>query len=138
MHRGIWTQTPIETNHSLGTIVVNSLIILTTVHAQDFCDETGDRLDGRRTLPIIWPEASRVLTLITIPAWTFGLLSISVVNHFYAAAFIGLGFLVGMRFYFHRDVNSDRLSYIYYNVSTLILDAIFLSLTFWMIISYAY
>jgi hypothetical protein len=37
----------------LLTIAVNALVILTTIHAQGFYDEVGDRLQGRRTLPIV-------------------------------------------------------------------------------------
>jgi len=61
-------------------------------------------------------------------AWSFGLLLVSAVDHVYATAFLGLGALVGTRFYFQRDVDSDRLSYRYYNVSTFILGATFLRL----------
>ena len=128
------SQTRTDPGHSLGgpivlAIAVNALIILTTIHAQDFQDEVGDRLQGRQTLPIVCPETSRALMLVVPLAWSFGLLSISAVNHHYAVAFSGLAALVGMRFYFERDVDSDKLTYVYYNVSALILDAIFLSLT---------
>ena len=49
--------------------------------------------------------------------WSFGLLRITPISPLYATAFFSLGVLVGMRFYFQRDVDSDRLSYAYYNVS---------------------
>lgn len=118
-------QTRTDTHHSLDgsillVITVNSLVILTTIHAQDFQDEIGDRLQSRQTLPIVWPEASRALILVMSLAWSFGLLSISAVNHLHAVAFVGLGALVGMRFYFERNVDSDKVSYVYYNVSALI------------------
>ena len=109
-------------SHSPGTpillaIAINALIILTTIHAQDFYDEIGDQFQGRQTLPIAWPEASRTFMLVLVPAWSYGLLWTSTANHLCATAFFGLGALVGMRFYFQRDVDSDRLSYVYYNVS---------------------
>ena len=113
--------------------MVNALIILTTIHAQDFYDEMGDRLQGRQTLPIIWPEESRTLILIMTVTWSFGLLSTSTVNHVYATPFFGLGALIGMRFYFQRDVDSDRVSYAYYNVGMFILHAVFVSLTPWLL-----
>ena len=100
------------------------MIILTTIHAQDFYAEIGDRLEDRQTLPIVWPEASRTIMLVMALAWSFGLLRITGISPLYATAFLGFGVLVGMRFYFQRDVDSDRLSYAYYNVSMLILDAI--------------
>ena len=105
------------------SIAVNSLIILTTIHAQDFYDEIGDRLHGRQTLPIVWPEASRAIMLFMSLAWSFGLPRLTAIDPLYGTLFFGLGALVGLRFYFQRDVDSDRLSYVYYNVSMLILDA---------------
>ena len=99
------------------SIAINALIILTTIHAQDFCDEIGDRLEKRQTIPIVWPEASRTIILLGTVAWSFGLLRITAINSLYATAFFGFGVLVGMRFYFQRDADSDRLSYDYYNVS---------------------
>ena len=125
----ISSQTQIDTSHDLDTPImisaaVNALIILTTIHAQDFRDVVGDRLRGRQTLPIVWPEASRMVVVFMTPAWSFGLLWVTSINHLYATAFFGLGALVGMRFYFQRDADSDRLSYDYYNVSVLILYSI--------------
>jgi hypothetical protein len=111
------------------SIAVNALIILTTIHAQDFCDEIGDRHQGRQTLPIVWPEASRIAILTMTLSWSYGLLWTSVINPLYATAFFGSGVLVGMRFYFQRDVESDRLSYAYYNVGMPILDVNLMSLT---------
>jgi hypothetical protein len=106
------------------SIAINALIILTTIHAQDFYDEVGDRLQSRQTLPIVWPEASRIIMLLMTLAWSFGLLWVTSINQSYATVFFGLGALVSMRFYFKRDVDSDRLSYVYYNVGTLILRSI--------------
>ena len=99
------------------------MIILTTIHAQDFCDEIGDRLHGRQTLLIIWPEASCISMLLIIFVWSFGLPWLTAIDPLYATVFFGSGVLVGLRFYFQRDVDSDRLSYDYYNVGMLILDA---------------
>ena len=116
------SQTRIDTSRFLDTpivfsIAINALIILTTIHAQDFYDEVGDRLQDRQTLPIVWPEASRTIMLFMTIVWSFGLLRITAINSLYAMAFFGFGVLVGLRFYFQRDVDSDRLSYAYYNVS---------------------
>ena len=82
----------------------------------------GDRLHGRQTLPIVWPEASRTTILFLILAWSFGLPRLAAVDPLYATVFFGSGVLVGLRFYFKRDVDSDRLSYDYYNVGMLTLD----------------
>jgi len=125
----ISSQTQIDTSHFFDTpivlsIAVNALIILTTIHAQDFYDEVGDRLQGRQTLPIVWPEASRIIMLLMTLAWSFGLLWVTSIDHLYSTVFFGLGALVGMRFYLQRDIDSDRLSYIYYNVGMLIPDSI--------------
>jgi len=98
--------------HIVLAIAVNSLTILTTIHAQDFQDEFGDRLQGRQTLPIAWLEGSRTLMLIMTLVWFFVLISISPVKDFYAAAFAGIGAIVSMRLYFQRSAGSDELSYL--------------------------
>ncbi|KAJ8473053.1 hypothetical protein ONZ51_g8103 [Trametes cubensis] len=55
---------------SLAIHVVNALIIMTTIQAQDFKDVEGDAAIGRETLPILYPDASRVVTAALIPIWS--------------------------------------------------------------------
>jgi len=61
------------TSRTLVSFAINALIILSTIHAQDFRDEVGDKLMGRQTIPIVWPEGSRVWILVMLTAWSVGL-----------------------------------------------------------------
>ena len=94
----------------------NALIIFSTIHAQDFRDEIGDRMLGRKTLPIVWPEFSRVAILALMTAWSVGLSVACEINVYCSLAFCTLAAFVGTRFYVYRDVEADKRSYLYYNV----------------------
>jgi len=99
----------------------NAAIILTTIHAQDFRDEVGDKVMGRRTLPIVWPEASRIAIFVFLCSWSLALSIICELSSFFSALFCALAAATGAQFYFYRDVESDQRTYLYYNVCTLFL-----------------
>ncbi|KAI0031470.1 UbiA prenyltransferase family-domain-containing protein [Vararia minispora EC-137] len=94
----------------------NAAIILTTIHAQDFRDEVGDKRLGRMTLPIAFSQASRITIWVFLLSWSLGLSIFCATNYILAAAFCTLAMIVGARFYFWRDVEADQRSYLYYNV----------------------
>ncbi|TBU40209.1 UbiA prenyltransferase family [Dichomitus squalens] len=92
-------------------------VISTTIQAQDFKDVEGDILVGRQTLPIVFPIASRIVTVLLIPVWSFFF------AFFYPTAYPSLLFLVGIlgainsvRFWFIRTRDGDKVSYLLYNV----------------------
>ncbi|PSR71635.1 hypothetical protein PHLCEN_2v12488 [Hermanssonia centrifuga] len=97
-------------------------IVFTTIHAQDFYDEAGDRLDNRRTLPIVMPEVARVSMPIFMTAWSviLGIRWFSSVNALCALCFALFGFGVGLRFYLYRSYQADKFSFLLYMVSTAI------------------
>ena len=97
--------------------ILNGLIILSTIQAQDFGDVEGDALCGRRTLPIVFPEASRHLMTWSLPVWSAFLAWFWEAQRFQAAALLILGLFCGLRFMIYREVETDRWSYVYYNVS---------------------
>ena len=105
------------TTRTLTSFTVNALIIFSTIHAQDFHDEVGDKLMGRQTIPIVWPEGSRVWILVMLTAWSVGLswacggLAIP-----FSVPFCCLSLFVGLRFFRKRTTDADRRSYLYYNV----------------------
>ncbi|KAI0063349.1 hypothetical protein BV25DRAFT_1824433 [Artomyces pyxidatus] len=101
---------------TLASFVCNALIILTTIHAQDFRDEIGDKLLGRRTLPIVWPEASRIGIVFTMVSWSVALSVACGLRLLPAAVLCALASFVGLRFYRLRTAEADRTSYLYYNV----------------------
>ena len=97
-----------------------SLVIFTTIQAQDFKDVEGDKLIARRTLPIVYPSASRLLTAALIPIWSLLL----VYRYHDASAFaligtLALGLSTGARFFLVRTRDEDKKSYVLYNVSLL-------------------
>ena len=96
-----------------------SLIILTTIQAQDFYDASGDAERGRRTLPLVLPRCGRVFTALVIPAWALGLIAYCRPAQVVAVPFVALGTFVGARFLCYTTEASDRLTFMYYNVSSI-------------------
>ncbi|KAI0325840.1 hypothetical protein GY45DRAFT_183908 [Cubamyces sp. BRFM 1775] len=116
-HANIHRHRSADPTSSLSIHLVNALIIMSTIQAQDFKDVEGDAAIGRETLPILYPGASRVVTAALIPMWSVlvtrlwtmdKVLSVSTVLVGCAA---GLSFVVGP-----RTRASDERSYKLYNV----------------------
>jgi 4-hydroxybenzoate polyprenyltransferase len=103
-------------SRTLISFAVNALIIFSTIHAQDFRDEVGDKLMGRRTIPIVWPEASRVWILAILTAWSVGLSWACGMAIPFSVPFCFLSLFVGLRFFQKRTADADRRSYLYYNI----------------------
>ncbi|KAK0445795.1 hypothetical protein EV421DRAFT_293005 [Armillaria borealis] len=108
-----------DTHEVLGDLITEALlrgalIVLTTIHAQDFQDVPGDRIQGRKTLPIVAPAASRISMILLLLMWSMwlGAISTALSRVFLVSAAI----VVGGRFMLFRTVSADRLSYILYNV----------------------
>ncbi|KAK0229465.1 hypothetical protein EDD85DRAFT_973084 [Armillaria nabsnona] len=101
-------------NSITEAILRGALIVLTTIHAQDFQDVPGDRIQGRKTLPIVAPTASRI-SMILLLMWSvwLGAISQTVIAQFFL---ISAAIVVGGRFILFRTVPADRISYILYNV----------------------
>jgi len=98
-------------------VALSSTAFATTLHAQDFKDEVGDRLTGRRTLPTIFPKAARFSMMIGIPLWSFGLSRIWNIDALSTAAFVAYGAFVGSRFVMYKTVSADKQSCKFYSVS---------------------
>ncbi|KAF9018943.1 hypothetical protein BDZ89DRAFT_1021131 [Hymenopellis radicata] len=98
------------------TPLLNAAMIFTTVHAQDFADERGDRMKGRRTIPIVMPKVGRLSMAVGLMIWS------TILTHQYAlpvqVAFvlISLGAYTGGRYYYARSPSADRHSYFLYNI----------------------
>lgn len=108
-----------DTHEVLGDLLTEALlwgalIVLTTIHAQDFQDVPGDRIQGRKTLPIVAPAGSRISMILLLLMWSMwlGPISTALCRGFLLSAAI----VVGGRFMLFRTVSADRLSYILYNV----------------------
>ncbi|KAI5120552.1 hypothetical protein M0805_000280 [Coniferiporia weirii] len=108
-------------SHRLDSISATSIlcsagIFASTIQAQDFKDIVGDRLVGRKTLPIVAPTISRPTLLLGLLAWSVGLSSIWCLSTVVALAFNTLALLVGIRFMVFDTIRADQRSFYLYNV----------------------
>jgi hypothetical protein len=87
-----------------------------TIHEQDFADADGDRMLGRRTLPIMAPQGSRIYTLCVIPLLSLALAFSWSLGPLCSILFVSLGFGVGLRCFFFRDEIHDQSTFLLYNV----------------------
>ena len=99
--------------------VYAALLVLTTIHAQDFEDIEGDRSRGRKTIPIVFPSASRTYMLFVLPAWSMMLSVVWGLSVGNTLALTSFGTYLGLRYVCQRHLAADRRSYLIYNVCTL-------------------
>lgn len=104
---------------SLKALMLTVFLIFTTIHAQDFADCEGDKESGRRTLPIVYPEASRVYIMLTITVWSILLCAIWDIGTVASLLITATGTFVGWRYFDKRAITDDEKSYLLYNVSSL-------------------
>ncbi|KAI0317448.1 UbiA prenyltransferase family [Amylostereum chailletii] len=91
-------------------------IFASTIHTQDFKDIEGDRLVGRRTLPIVSPNHARKTVLAGLWSWSLLLVAAWNVYAITATVFLSLATLVGGRFLLLKSVADDQVSFYIYNV----------------------
>ncbi|KAG0696315.1 hypothetical protein DFH29DRAFT_951749 [Suillus ampliporus] len=101
---------------SITALSCSALVILVTIHAQDFADVNGDRRLGRRTLPIVAPEGSRIYMLCVLPLLSFALVSFWSLGPLCSILFVSMGSWVGLRYFFFRGEICDQSNYWLYNV----------------------
>lgn len=122
-------------NRTFLAQVISSLIVLTTIHSQDFEDVEGDRIQGRRTLPLVFPQASRAIMVACLPAWSILLCLFWQSEPLYMATLLITGCVLSARYHFLRSRKSDRVSYILYNVrmvSKAVLNILIASTQVWL------
>ncbi|OJA12734.1 hypothetical protein AZE42_05790 [Rhizopogon vesiculosus] len=91
-------------------ITFSCAVFATTLHAQDFKDEEGDRSTGRRTLVTLFPTFARMSMMIGIPLWSFCLSRLWKVDYICSAAFVAYGIIVGARFVVYKTASADKQS----------------------------
>ncbi|KAG1835349.1 UbiA prenyltransferase family [Suillus subalutaceus] len=101
---------------SIKALSCSALVIILTVHAQDFADVNGDCRAGRRTLPIITPEGSRIYMLCALPLFSFALASFWSFGPLSTVLFVSMGSWVGIRYFLFRDEICDQSTYRLYNI----------------------
>ncbi len=101
---------------SVAAQVLNALVILTTIQAQDFQDIEGDQLTGRWTLPVAFPRSSRWAMPVLLTAWSVFLAAYWRASPVHTAILVVLGAIPGLRFALGDGASADRTSYRLYNV----------------------
>lgn len=101
---------------ALFSIAISAGIYATTIHAQDFKDQIGDRAVGRQTIPIILPSIARYMVIVPMILWSCSLVLVWRLNLPESFAFISFTIFVGMRYLVFRTVHDDQISYYWYNV----------------------
>jgi 4-hydroxybenzoate polyprenyltransferase len=98
------------------SVTLNTLIILSTIHSQDFRDRAGDKRAGRWTIPMEWPKGSRISMLVILTTWSVGLSWACGLVYVLSVPFCVFAVFIGLRFIQKRRIDDDKLSYQYYNV----------------------
>jgi hypothetical protein len=98
-------------------VALSLTVFATTLHAQDFKDEEGDRFTGRCTLPTMFPKAARFSMMLGIPLWSFVLSHVWKLDALSTSAFVAYGAYVGARFVMYDTVGADKQSCKFYSVS---------------------
>ncbi|EPQ53734.1 hypothetical protein GLOTRDRAFT_24494, partial [Gloeophyllum trabeum ATCC 11539] len=104
-----------DQSNVIYAIGLSGVLLMTTVHTQDFKDVVGDRIHNRKTLPIVMPKASRIFILVAMTAWSLFLPTLWGVHPLVAILFAALGFLIGVLCYAFRSVKADQIMYLVYN-----------------------
>ncbi|KAF9021323.1 hypothetical protein BDZ89DRAFT_1200267 [Hymenopellis radicata] len=104
------------TDISLLAICISFGIFATTIQTQDFKDVEGDKRNKRRTLPILYPIASRYSVVICILAWTLMLCRVWNLGLHFGLIFLSLGLVVTFRFLTLHTRADDQVSFYWYNV----------------------
>ncbi|KAJ7730353.1 UbiA prenyltransferase family [Mycena maculata] len=101
---------------AVQSLVFNGLVILTTIHSQDFSDVDGDLALGRVTIPIYAPNLSRVFTPFALVAWSIFLGRLWNLGPASHCLLCGVGGAVGWRFFRFRASNDDANTFVAYTV----------------------
>ncbi|KAG1734496.1 UbiA prenyltransferase family-domain-containing protein [Suillus lakei] len=101
---------------STKALSCSALVILLTIHAQDFADVNGDRKSGRQTLPIVAPEGSRIYMLCVLPLLSSALSLCWSLGPLCSFFFVSIGSWVGLRYFLFRGEICDQSNYWLYNM----------------------
>ncbi|KAI1410214.1 UbiA prenyltransferase family [Hypoxylon sp. FL1857] len=92
-------------------------IIMTTVHVHDMYDQEGDALRGRRTLPLVIGDTSaRLVMVFWMLVWGVCCPMFWDTTVFARVSSLVLAMLIGSRTLLYRDVSSDRVTCLVWNI----------------------
>ena len=104
-------------NISIVSVLCSVGIFATTIQAQDFKDVEGDKLVGRKTLPIVAPNVARPTLMLALAAWSIGLSALWQLSVGATLVFNFLSLSVGVRYMLFEGVKADQRSFYLYNVN---------------------
>jgi 4-hydroxybenzoate polyprenyltransferase len=92
-------------------------MVLTTIHVQDMPDQEGDALRGRRTVPLVIGDGRARWTIaVSMLVWCILCPAMWVKSAVLGPIIVGLSVLIGARTLLHRDMVSDKRTFIIWNV----------------------
>lgn len=101
-----------ETRTAKLWMIIFGLVILTTIHAQDFRDVEGDSLKGRTTLPLIMGSKTGRMTLAaSLMFWSVFCPYYLNLSYYAYALTAGFAGMTGLRFILKTDNASDKKSF---------------------------
>ncbi|KAJ7686091.1 UbiA prenyltransferase family [Mycena rosella] len=122
---------------SITAIATSGLLHTTTGHAQDFRDRPGDAAIGRRTLPLLLPpRLARWSLALLMSTWSAVLIRLWAPPSPVSLILALLGLTSAAKFILNHSVESDRNSYLWYNMwlITAHLLPVFARITWWRIV----
>lgn len=98
-------------------LAIISMVILTTIQAQDMGDQDGDNLRGRWTVPLVIGDVSARYTIASfVLLWSYVCVAFWELQISALVASLAFGTAVGYRFLFHRAKAEDHVSFRIYNL----------------------
>ncbi|KAF8177699.1 UbiA prenyltransferase family [Pholiota molesta] len=97
-------------------VCISGGIFATTIHAQDFKDAEGDRLIGRQTIPIVFPNIAKYTVMAPLMLWSIALSYVWQLDLTFACIFCCLAFFVGFYFLSAQTVKDKQMAFYWYNV----------------------
>jgi len=110
-----WDRTKLD-NVGILAVLLSVVIYATTIQTSDFQDCEGDRLVGRKTMPLTMPTLARPFVFVAMTGWSIILSYLWQLAHLQAAIFSGMGLYVGLRFLTLKSVKEDKVSFNWYNL----------------------
>ncbi|KAI2620593.1 hypothetical protein GGR54DRAFT_601611 [Hypoxylon sp. NC1633] len=92
-------------------MILTVVVVMTTIHAQDFPDVAGDRVRGRKTIPLVYDETwTRAALAVFVIFWSIVSLSFWHVQSRIAwLSTTGVGGLLAFKTTLRREKSSDEL-----------------------------
>ncbi|KAI4157338.1 MAG: hypothetical protein LQ342_008361 [Letrouitia transgressa] len=96
-----------------------AMVVSTTMHAQDLYDQEGDRLRGRKTIPLVFGDVlARYSIMVSMTAWSFitplfwRLKAVGFMPPVLLSAFVGRRMLDVSK----RSVKEDKRTFLWWNI----------------------